>query len=104
MSRPLDVLKIHPDDNVCVATRPLVAGTPISCEDVHFVLAVDVQLGAKLALSELHVGDKALKFGEAIGSITKKVHTGGYVHTHNLKSDYLHTHERGELLDGKQGH
>jgi hypothetical protein len=104
MLQPLDVLKIHPDDNVCVATRPLPAGTSISCDSVHFVLAVDVQLGAKLALSELHVGDKAFKFGESIGSITEKVSLGGYIHTHNLKSDYLHTHERGELLDGRQSH
>ena len=79
------VLQIHPSDNVCVATRPLGVGTRIVCEDVRFELAEDVRLGTRI-----------IKYGEPIGSLTADVPLGGYVHTHNLESDYLHTFARGE--------
>lgn len=95
---PLDVLRIHSDDNICVAVRPLVEGTLLSCAGVSFVLAQDVRLGAKLALRPLRAGERVFKYGEPIGTLTADVPLGGYVHTHNLESDYLHTYERGELL------
>ena len=98
MTKPLDVLQIHPKDNVCVATRALVAGTQIACGGVSFKLAHDVALGAKLALAALPSGTKVLKFGEPIGTLTAPVLLGGYVHTQNLESDYLHTHAAGEFV------
>ena len=99
MTKPLDVLRIHPDDNVCVATRALAAGTKIVCGGVSFKLAHDVALGAKLALAALPSGTKVLKFGEPIGTLTAPVPLGGYVHTQNLESDYLHTHARGAFVE-----
>lgn len=96
----LDVIQIHPDDNVCVVTRPLAAGTELTCGDVRFTLKKRCPLGSKLALKPLSAGDKVIKFGEPIGSMTQKVDLGGHIHTHNLESDYLHTYERGELIDG----
>ncbi|MFV1981768.1 MAG: UxaA family hydrolase, partial [Rhodothermia bacterium] len=82
----LDVIQIHPDDNVCVATRPLPAGSEIACGDVSFRLDESRPLGAKLALKEMRAGDKVIKFGEPIGSLTADVAVGEYVHTHNLES------------------
>lgn len=94
----LDVLQIHPADNVCVAVRPLAAGAAIACAGARFQLARDVPLGGKLALAPLAAGTKIIKFGEPIGTLTAAVPVGGYVHTHNLESDYLPTHARGELV------
>lgn len=94
----IDVLQIHPDDNVCVALRPLAAGTPVECAGASFVLEKAVPLGAKLALKAMPAGSKILKFGEPIGSLTAGVEPGAYIHTHNLESDYLHTYDRGELV------
>lgn len=96
----LETIQIHPKDNVCVATRPLAAGTEIECGDVRFRLAERCPLGGKLALEPMMAGDKVIKFGEPIGSMTEDVDIGDYIHTHNLESDYLHTYERGELIDG----
>lgn len=96
----IDAIQIHPDDNVCVATRPLPGGTEIECGDVRFTLSERCPLGAKLALVPMKAGEKVVKFGEPIGSLTQDVKIGGYIHTHNLESDYLHTYERGELIDG----
>jgi hypothetical protein len=95
----LDVIQIHPDDNVCVATRPLHSGFDVVCGLVSFRLNESRPLGAKLALKSLSAGDKIIKFGEPIGSLISDVELGGYIHTHNLESDYLHTFERGELID-----
>ena len=89
MISPLDVLRIHPNDNVCVALHPMEAGTEIVCGSIQFVLAHDIQLGAKLALVPMSVGSTILKFGEPIGFLTEDVELGGYVHTHNLKSEYM---------------
>lgn len=94
----LDVLQVHPEDNVAVAVRPLRAGTHVSCAGVDFDLTQDVRLGAKLALRPLAAGQRVIKYGEPIGTLTADVPLGGYVHTHNLESDYLHTWARGELL------
>jgi len=98
----IDVLQIHPDDNVCVALRPLAAGTSIECGGTSFVLEQAVPLGAKLALRSLPVGARIIKFGEPIGSLTANVEPGSHVHTHNLESDYLHTYDRGELVSAER--
>ena len=87
----LDVIQIHPDDNVCVATRPLATGSEIICGNVSFRIDESRPLGAKLALKEMHAGDKIIKFGEPIGSLTAEVAVGGYIHTQHLESDYLQT-------------
>lgn len=94
----LPVIRIHPDDNVCVATRPLAAGTEIQCVGTSFVLSQYCPLGAKLALKAMRAGDKVVKFGRPIGSLTHDVEIGDYIHTHNLESDYLQTFGRGEWI------
>jgi D-threo-aldose 1-dehydrogenase len=96
----IDVLQIHPNDNVCVAVRALPAGWQIQCAGATFVLPEAVPLGAKIALAHMKAGDKIFKFGEPIGSLTSDVEPGRHVHTHNLESDYLHTYRRGELVSG----
>jgi hypothetical protein len=37
-----------------------------------------------------------VKYGAPIGSATRDIGPGEYVHTHNVKSDYLPTLARGE--------
>lgn len=85
---PLDVLRIHPNDNVCVAIHPLAAGSEVVCGELRFMVIEDVRIGAKLALKPLQNGDLVIKFGEPIGYLHQNVAVGGYVHTHNLSSDY----------------
>jgi altronate hydrolase len=81
-------LRIHANDNVCVAIHPLAAGSEVVCEDLRFTVIEDVRLGAKLALCPLQKNDLVIKFGEPIGSLNQSVGIGGYIHTHNLSSDY----------------
>ena len=99
MSNPVNILQIHPDDNVCVAVQQLPANTHIETAGVSFTLKTDVRLGAKLALRAIACGEKIVKYGEPIGSATQDLQVGDYVHTHNMQSDYLPTFESGEFLD-----
>jgi len=54
----------------------------------------DTELGHKLARRALVVGEKVIKYGAPIGSMTVLVPTGGWVHLHNMKSDYMSAHTR----------
>jgi hypothetical protein len=55
-------------------------------------LAQAVPLGYKVARCALQPGDKVLRYGALIGTVTAAVAPGGLLHTHNLVSDYLPTY------------
>ncbi|MCT8991936.1 UxaA family hydrolase [Chelativorans sp. SCAU2101] len=80
-------------DNVgVVVVEGLKAGTEMLCvvteDNSSFTLKVidDVPIGHKVALTDLKVGDTAIKYGEDIGRIVADVAKGGHVHVHNLKT------------------
>ena len=78
----LDAIRIHPDDNVAVAIRPLVAGETVA----HVVVRDDVPAGHKLALRDLEQGEPVVKYGFPIGATTEAVPAGSWVHSHNLRT------------------
>lgn len=84
-------LLLAPGDNILVACTPLLAGTEISIDGTDVGLEVAVALGHKVARHDLAAGEKVIKYGVPIGSLTAAVRQGGHVHTHNLKSDYIPT-------------
>lgn len=94
------VLRIHTKDNVCVALKELAAGDEVSVAELSITVRQDVPFGAKLALLAIPAGGQVIKFGETIGVMTAPVASGGYVHTQNMKSNYLPTHERGAHNQG----
>ncbi len=101
MSGPVQLLQIHPDDNVCVSAQQMTANTHVEVRGVRFMLKTDVALGAKLALRTIARGEKIVKYGEPIGSATENLEIGDYVHTHNMQSDYLPTFKAGEFLESQ---
>ena len=86
-----ELLRIHPDDNIAVATQSLPAKQTVIIEGNSIVIPHDIALGAKLALRSIAAGEKVFKYGEPIGSATVDIGLGDYVHTHNLQSDFTHT-------------
>ncbi len=72
------------------------AGRSITVEGKTIAVADQIPTGHKLALVSIAGGGKVVKYGAPIGSATCDIHPGQYVHTHNLKSDYLPTY----TLDG----
>ncbi|MBM0106867.1 amidohydrolase family protein [Steroidobacter sp. S1-65] len=92
---------LHPADNVVVCCRPVAAGERIRIgEQEHLVVLDPAELGHKIARRALQVGTKVIKYGASIGSATAAVAAGGWVHLHNMKSDYISPHTRALGGDG----
>jgi len=88
------LLQLSPDDNVAVAARPIAAGETVSIAGRVAMIDRPIPTGHKLAVRSIAPGEPVLKYGAAIGSATGPIAPGDYVHTHNVRSDYLPTFTR----------
>lgn len=79
------LLKIHPSDNVAVATRDLHCGEYF--EEFNLTLSQDIPKGHKVALQDIAAFNKVLKYGFEIGNTQQDVNAGQHVHSHNLKTN-----------------
>lgn len=79
-------IRIHPQDNVAVALRPLAAGETLVLEGLQVPLVTDVPAGHKVSLCPILKGERVLKYGQPIGVATVNVPAGAHVHTHNLRT------------------
>lgn len=82
-------LQLAPGDNVAVALAELPAGTSLEVAGVTLCLRDAVKVGHKFALRAIAPGERILKYSCPIGSATRAIAAGEYVHTHNVRSDYL---------------
>jgi altronate hydrolase len=85
----IDVVHLHPQDNVCVAARNLRAGQSIRVGGIDLELQGEIRIGHKIALRAIGLGEPILKYGQRIGVSTESVAPGGWVHTHNLAAGAL---------------
>lgn len=93
------VLLMSAEDNCVIARTALKRGEPVLIDAVPVVLSQDIAIGHKLARAPLAVGDKVLRYGAIIGSVTQPIAIGEHIHTHNLASDYIPT-----FTLGRDGH
>src|SRR5690349_2514807 len=80
----LDVILLHPSDNVCVAARNLTAGSRIATGGQTVDLREAVRMGHKIALANVMFGQPVTKYGQIIGFASQPIEPGAWVHTHNL--------------------
>jgi altronate hydrolase len=75
------VVQLHPDDDVVIARRQLIAGMRIRSS-----LAVRglIPAGHKLAVRSVEAGAPVRRYGQIIGFATRAIEAGEHVHTHNL--------------------
>jgi hypothetical protein len=99
MTAAAPVLLLAPQDNVLVAVADLPAGERVSDGGRDIVLPQAVPLGHKLARHPIPAGARIIKYGAAIGSATRAIAAGEWVHLHNLASDYLPTPVRSAPED-----
>ena len=88
-ARRIDVIYLHPEDNVCVAAADLPEGHTIATggpgrAGETVCLASPVMQGHKIALARVTVGQAVRKYGQIIGFATQTIQPGDWVHTHNL--------------------
>ena len=98
-NQPMDsaprLLLMSPEDNCLIARTPLAAGESLLIDGAAVTLAEDIPLGYKVARTALRPGDKVVRYGALIGSVTAAVAPGAMLHTHNLASDYIPTYTLG---------
>ena len=85
-------------DDVGIAVADLAPGRHRTSAGGAVDVVEPVLLGHKVALADLPGGTRVVRAGMPIGSTTQPVPAGAWVHTHNLRSDYLPTvdHRGGE--------
>lgn len=84
-----DFLKLHPADNVVVATRGIQAGQQIVLAGAPCTTRIAIPRYFKVADRPIAEGDRVVKCGMAIGIAVQPISPGELVHTHNIKSDYI---------------
>jgi altronate dehydratase small subunit len=100
----IKAIKNHDTDNVATLFATASAGTTVSVLDkagqtTQLTIISDIPYGHKIALVEIHPGDKVIKYGEQIGVATADIAVGEHVHVQNLDSN----RGRGDL-DKKKEH
>ncbi|ESQ75529.1 UxaA family hydrolase [Asticcacaulis sp. AC402] len=85
---------LHDDDNVLVCREHAAGGQILIFDGADLSLSSDIDVGHKIARVDLRAGDKVLKYGAPIGSMTADAKRGDHVHMHNMKSDYISSHTR----------
>lgn len=93
------LILLHPDDNVLICVRPIEAGDILPASGGTIPAREGIAIGHKVARGALQPGDKVIKYGAPIGSMTEGVAVGDWVHMHNMKSDYISSHTRTALDD-----
>jgi altronate dehydratase len=82
-------------DNVATALERVDAGDLTSVilpsQEVYKELTAkqSVPVGHKFALAGINSGDKVIKYGESIGTASRDIELGEYVHVHNVRSDRM---------------
>ena len=82
----MQLIRIHPRDNVAVALEDLKKGTKAVLDGVGYTAAEDIPRGHKIALCRLEEGSDIVKYGCVIGHARKVIEAGEWVHTHNVKT------------------
>lgn len=83
------LLVLAPGDNIAVARLEIAAGTELQVAGRRLPLQRALGFGHKIALRDIAVGERIVKYGAPIGSATMAIALGDYVHSHNVASDYM---------------
>lgn len=81
-----------PGDDVGVAVEDIEAGESVTAvvleDDSELRLEVKerIPLGHKVALRDLHLGQKVVEYGVPIGITTSTIPAGCHVHVHNIRT------------------
>lgn len=98
--------QIHESDNVATTVSDFAKGEEATVKfhgsETRYTCNQDVPFGHKIAIKDIAAGEQVVKYGEHIGSATQNIKVGDWVHTHNLKDDYLCLDKNGDPLPGQE--
>lgn len=81
------LIRLHLSDNVLTVIQNICAGEHLIFEDNEFYFDRPVTLGNKVAAGFIDIGEDIINYGMPVGSATKAIQKGDYVHLHNMKSN-----------------
>ena len=85
MSTNNAVIRLHPNDDVVIATRQLVSGVSITSSDTErIVVSGLIPPGHKIATRAIAKGEHVRRYNQIIGVALDTIVPGQHVHTHNL--------------------
>lgn len=88
------VIRLHPNDDVIIATRQLMPGTRIDTEQL--VVTGLVPPGHKVATRDIAKGEAVKRYNQIIGVAREPIKRGQHVHVHNLgMSEFARDHAYG---------
>ncbi|GAB1400728.1 hypothetical protein MASR1M66_21830 [Aminivibrio sp.] len=79
------VVQIEPEDNVAVAVQDITAGERVDCSGWEILARNDVPKGHKIALLDIPLGKRIIKYAVAIGKSSQDIFSGDHVHSHNIE-------------------
>jgi altronate hydrolase len=91
LHKPPAMIRLHPQDNVLIATRVVAAGE-IPAEGV--AASAKIMRGHKMAATSVAQGEPIRKFGQIIGFAKTGIAPGDWVHEHNVEMGAL-SHDYG---------
>ena len=91
------LILLHPEDTILVCAGTIARGDRLIIDGEELAARESVPVGHKVARRNLAAGEKVIKYGAPIGSMTAAAAAGDWVHSHNMKSDYLASHSRDTL-------
>jgi hypothetical protein len=94
MAEMNQLILLHETDNVLVVVAPVEAGDLLPVSGGTVPAREGITVGHKVARVALRAGEKVIKYGAPIGSMTVAAEPGEWVHMHNMKSDYIAAHLR----------
>ncbi len=103
-------LKIHPEDKVAVALKPLETGSVLEVSGKDVTLLEEIPQGHKFALCDILPGEPIIKYGAPIGIAKEEIPKGAWIHTHNMKTglgdvlDYTYEPQKAPELSADQKH
>ncbi len=83
----MNVIKIHPADNVAVAAQSLAAGSTVTVDGAQIEIQTPVPMGHKFSLRTIAAGENVVKYAYPIGHAREEIPAGCHVHTHNVRSN-----------------
>jgi altronate hydrolase len=90
MSAAAPFIRLHPDDNIAVASRRVTEGSTFSFNGSGTLTVRErIDMGHKIALRPIEAGQPIKKFGQTIGYASSLIPEGSWVHVHNVTAGEL---------------
>jgi (2R)-sulfolactate sulfo-lyase subunit alpha len=90
------LILLDPEDNCYVITRDVEPGDIVDIDGDVWNVTVALTPGHKIARWPIETGTVVTKLGVPIGVASTPIGKFEHIHLHNLRSQYIPTHERGD--------